>query len=157
MTGKEKYAHLLRDRSRAVVFIVLLCMFLCSCGIYDIDAALQPPYDLYMTQEDLYFTGDDEPLLEGYNLWYKENSGDIYKLCEYDGMLTTPTIDKTGESTSIYTVDIGLLSPQDSNDSFEEININEPWKKFYFAVSAYGTGMAESGKAGFGLWPDGVQ
>jgi hypothetical protein len=149
---KGKYRHFLLVRSLAAVFFMLLCLFVCSCGIYDIDAALMAPYNLYMTLENLKFYGDDEALLEGYNLWYKESSGVIYKRCEYEGMLTTPTIAKTGEATSLYTVDIGLLSPQDSNYSFKDLGV-----AYYFAVSAYGTGMAESGKAGFGLWPDGAQ
>ncbi|MBN2322633.1 MAG: hypothetical protein JXQ30_02765 [Spirochaetes bacterium] len=149
---KSKKGNLFGKRLLAAVSVILPCMFLCSCGIYDVDEALQAPYNLSMTREILKFYGDDEALLEGYNLWYKESSGVIYLRCEYDGMLTTPTIAKTGEATSLYTVDIGLLSPQDSNYSFKDLG-----GAYYFAVSAYGTGMAESGKAGFGLWPDGVE
>jgi hypothetical protein len=149
---KGKYRHFLLVRSLAAVFFMLLCLFLCSCGLYDIDAALMAPYGLSMTLGNLIFYGDDEALLEGYNLWYKESSGVFYTRCEYEGMLPTPTIAKTGEATSLYTVDIGLLSPQDSKDSFKDLGIS-----YYFAVSAYGTGMAESGKAEFGLWPYGAQ
>ena len=154
--ANKKTGLLVRCRLLAAAVTALLYLSLCSCGIYDIDDALQAPTGLYMTLENLNFTGEDEALLEGYNLWYRESAGDIYKRCEYSGLLTTPTIVKTGEATSLYTVGIELLSPQDSNDSFADI-YTESGTMFYFAVSSYGTGMAESGKAGFGYWPSGVE
>ena len=154
--SKMTAGHDVPRRFLTVTALLFLCFSVFSCGIYDIDEALKAPYNLSMTPEELKFYGDDEALLEGYNLWYKESEQDLYKRCERDGLLTSPTVVKTGEATSLYTIDINRLSPQDSSKSFYDINTTDN-TEFYFAVSSYGTGMAESGKAAFGLWPSGAQ
>ena len=133
--------------------------FFLSCGIYTIDKALKAPYNVHQDTLKLYFTGDDEAGLLGYNIWYKVDTLDLYKRCDIDfdgdsdGDFRVPTIDKNGASTFEYSVDVGDLYPQDlAGGSF--LNIYDEYNtKFYFAVSAYGTGVAESGKAEFEIWP----
>jgi hypothetical protein len=142
----------LRCTAASALFALLLAA-VAACGIYDVDDALMAPYNGYMTPETLNFTGDDEPLLDGYNLWYRIEPDEPYQRCWYNNELHTPTIDKTGKATDQYTVAISLLSPQDSNYSFVELHDKEG-TYFYFAVSSYGSGIAESGKLDFGRWPD---
>ena len=145
--------------SRSILLPGILILLTTGCGIYAIDAALLPPYNLSNTTDSLSFYGDDEALLpsqelKGYNLWYKEDAGDFYKRCNYNDAPKTPTIDKEIGATVIYTVYLQDLYPQDDNRSFSEINGDDNLKKCYFAVSAYGTGIEESGKAAFPRWPD---
>ncbi|HUT65275.1 MAG TPA: hypothetical protein VMZ05_03895 [Spirochaetota bacterium] len=140
--------------SMSILLPGILILFTTGCGIYAIDAALMAPYNLTNTTDSLSFYGDDEALLQGYNVWYKEETGYFYKRCYYYNELNTPTIDKEIGATVIYTVDLQDLYPQEDKKSFYEINYNDKLKKFYFAVSAYGTGIAESGKAAFPRWPD---
>ena len=138
--------------SMSILLPGILIFFASGCGIYEIDTALMAPYNLSNTTDTLTFYGDDEPLLDGYNLWYKEESGTFYLRCYYYEMLNTPTIDKELGEAVQYTVDLKNLYPQDDDRSFYDINFEEG-KKFYFAVSAYGIGIAESGKAAFLRWP----
>lgn len=133
------------------VVLMLSFLLVSGCGIYAFDLALMAPYNLSIGLDELTFYGDDEELLDGYNLWYKEGPLDTYERCYYDTELNTPTILKKGGAADQYTVNMTLLSPL-GDKSFSEIHFNEG-STFYFAVSAYGTGIAESGKAGFGLWP----
>ena len=139
--------------SRSILLPGILILLTTGCGIYAIDAALLPPYNLSNTTDSLSFYGDDEALLQGYNVWYKEETGDFYMRCYYYNELNTPTIDKEIGATVIYTVDLHYLFPQDDNRSFYDLYSDDS-KKFYFAVSAYGTGIEESGKAAFPRWPD---
>jgi len=139
--------------SMSILLPGILVLFTTGCGIYAIDAALMPPHSLSYTTDSLTFYGDDEALLQGYNLWYKDETGYYYTRCYYYDELKTPTIDKEIGATVKYTVDLDFLSPQDDGRSFYEINYNDS-KKFYFAVSACGTGIEESGKAAFLRWPD---
>ena len=134
--------------------VCLILIFLWGCGIYAIDKALKAPYNLNPPELALIFTGDNEDGLLGYNIWYKINEYEFYKRCYYKSAISTPTptITKTGEPIQEYTVSLNDLWPQDSSQNFVEINDTEG-TKFYFAVSAYGTGVAESGKAEFGQWP----
>lgn len=134
------------------VVLMLSFLLVSGCGIYAFDLALMAPYNLSIGLDELTFYGDDEELLDGYNLWYKEGPLDTYERCYYDTKLNTPTILKKGGAADQYTVDMKLLSPL-GGDSFREIYDDDNETTFYFAVSAYGTGIAESGKAGFGLWP----
>ena len=139
--------------SMSILLPGILILFTTGCGIYAIDAALLPPYNLSNTIDSLTFYGDDEALLQGYNVWYKEETGNFYIRCYYNDALNTPTINKEIGATVIYTVDLNYLKPQDDGRSFYDINYIDS-KKFYFAVSAYGTGIGESGKAAFPLWPN---
>ena len=137
----------------------ILVLSTTGCGLYAIDSALLPPYNLSNTADSLTFYGDDEPLddealLLGYNLWYKEETGYFYTKCNYNDAPKTPTIDKEAGATVKYTVYLSDLYPQDDDSSFYDINDDNDSKKFYFAVSAYGTGIEESGKAAFPRWPD---
>ena len=139
----------------AAFSVCIILTFLLSCGLYAINIALKAPYNQYISDLDLKFTGDNEDNLEGYNLWYKKKEHELYKRFYYKGGLSTPTptIPKKTGQTEHYTVITDDYAPQDSIDSFNEISTNEG-TKFYFAVSAYGTGAAESGKVEFGIWPN---
>ena len=139
--------------------LFLLLSSLSSCGIYAIDKALKAPYSPHMDTLKLYFTADDEANLLGYNIWYKVNAGDLYKRCDIDydsdgdGDFRVPTIDKNGSGTMVYQVDVDDLYPQDlPGGSFLKI-YEDNGTQFYFAVSSYGIGIAESGKTEFGRWP----
>jgi hypothetical protein len=148
VSGREKQLQSYRKSGFGIPVVLMLSFLLVSgCGIYAFDEALMAPYNLSMGLEELTFYGDDEEFLEGYNLWYKESLLDTYQRCWYDAELNTPTIPKKGGATEEYIVDMTLLSPL-GGKSFSEIG-----SSFYFAVSAYGEGIAESGKAEFGLWP----
>ena len=149
MRGKRTHALLYI----CIILSGIITICLTGCGIYAIDTALLAPYNLSNTTDSLMFYGDDEPLLLGYNLWYKEDTGDFYVRCYYYGELKTPTIDRQAGATVQYTVDLHFLYPQDDGRSFYEI-YDQDSRKFYFAVSAYGTGIEESGKAAFPLWPN---
>ena len=138
--------------SMSILLPGILIFFVSGCGIYEIDTALMAPYNLSNTTDTLTFYGDDEPLLDGYNLWYKEESDTFYLRCYYYDVLETPTIDKELGEAVQYTVDLHNLYPQVDDRSFYDINFEDD-KKFYFAVSAYGTGIAESGKVAFPRWP----
>ena len=132
--------------------VCLILIFLWGCGIYAIDTALKAPYNLNPPDLALIFTGDNEDGLLGYNIWYKVNEYEFYQRCYYNKEMSTPTITKTGEPIKKYTVSLFELSPA-SIKNFVDINRTEG-TTFYFAVSAYGTGVAESGKAEFGRWPN---
>ena len=145
---------MMRVISMKVLLPGVLLLFISGCGLYTIDAALKAPYNLSFTQETLTFYGDDEALLLGYNLWYKEDAEDFFMKCYYNDALTTPTIDKEAGATVMYTVDLKVLEPQDENKSFYEIHSSDNSRTFYFAVSAYGTAIEESGRAAFPKWPN---
>jgi hypothetical protein len=153
VSGREKQLQSYRKSGFVIPVVLILSFLLVSgCGIYTIDEALKAPYNLSIGLDELTFYGDDdEELLDGYNLWYKENFLDTYERCWYNEELNTPTIPKEWGVGDKYTVDMMLLSPL-GDESFSDIHDNKG-STFYFAVSAYGTGIAESGKAGFGLWP----
>jgi hypothetical protein len=148
---REQRPNLKRCSLVLSTLLALSILLISGCGIYAIDEALKAPYNLSQGLLELTFYGDDEDHLTGYNLWYKESEYDFYQRCYYDTELNTPTIPKKGGSTEEYTVTITLLSPL-GGKSFSEIHSDEG-SSFYFAVSAYGVGIAESGKAEFGLWP----
>jgi hypothetical protein len=138
----------------AVAFLTLA--FFWSCGIYAIDKALKAPYGLNISDLDLVFWGDNEDDLQGYNLWYKKNEYELYKRCvSKDGSTPTPTIPKKAGLTEKYTIITNDYTPQDSTESFNDLNKNENMT-FYFAVSSYpylDRNVVESGKAEFGRWP----
>jgi hypothetical protein len=139
--------------SMSILLPGILILFTTGCGIYAIDTALLPPHSLSYTTDSLSFYGDDEALLQGYNVWYKGETDVFYTRCNYNNAPKTPTIDKEPGVTVKYTVYLSDLYPQDDDSSFYDLNRDES-KKFYFAVSAYGTGIEESGKAAYPRWPD---
>jgi hypothetical protein len=136
--------------------VCLILGLLSSCGIYAIDRALKAPYGPSISDIYLKFYGDNEDDLQGYNLWYKKEANDLYKRFSLkDGSIPTPTIIKKAGQTEQYTISTDDYSPQDSNQSFKEIN-DLNGTKFYFAVSSYpylDRNIAESGKTEFGIWP----
>jgi hypothetical protein len=141
----------------ATLAICLILGLLSSCGIYAIDRVLKAPYGLSISDIYLVFWGENEDDLQGYNLWYKKKENELYKRCVLKGGVSTPTptIPKKTGQTEKYTVSTEDYSPQDSVESFKDINTNEG-TTFYFAVSSYpylDRNIAESGKAEFGLWP----
>ncbi len=147
-----------------------LPFILCGCGIYTIEEALRPPFDLHMSDIKLYLSGyNTEEYFSGYVIWYKEIDDTFYYNCIYKDINAYPTIprlenmeagwveyyDYTSDVDNPrieYVIEIENLKPISPDKTF--IELKGEGKKFYFAVSAYGENGAESGKAEFGRWPD---
>ncbi len=143
-----------------LLIFALSMLFSNGCGIYTTENVLNPPYSISITEDYLSFYGDNqEDSFIGYNIWYKENSSDTYKLCYYKYNSNTyikPTLPKdmvdfNGDSANI--VYFSDLFPQESDKSFLYLSTYES-KKYYFAISSYGINGEESEKVEFGLWPN---
>lgn len=152
-----------------------------SCGIYTTTAPLNPPFAQSMDSANLYFAGYNgqnvQPVPEdwfaGYNLYYKREINDYYKVCAYKQAIPYPTIpeqvvidgdtnyiyfeDKTSEDPPRieFTINIENLYPQeDFSRSFYELHEDEQDRpQFFFAVSAVGDEDEESERIEFGAWP----
>ncbi len=166
---------------RALAGSIAVCaVLLMGCGIYTVKEALNPPFGISMSSSQLKFTGDNKAEFEstvpvpfngtGYTLWFKEKEGDPYRVAQYDGVLSRPTIpiseippvalppgvtDDNGDPIVEYTVDIGFMEHPDSNKSF--LDLKDEGKIFFFAVSAMSKdedGLPlESERVEFGQWP----
>jgi len=143
------------------IFVVMASFTLITCGIYTLEGTLNAPYSISIDTSSISFYGDNnESYFIGYNIWYKEAENAYYLLAYYikNGEKNIkPTIKKdianyNGSSPNV--ISLSDLYPQDSDDSFYEINNNDPNKKFYFAVSAYGEDGEESEKIEFPIWPN---
>jgi hypothetical protein len=139
---------------------ILLCTLLSigSCGIYTTRRPLNPPFALTLGTDSLAFSGfNTEPYCLGYIIWYKEAQDDYYKSCAYPtpSNFPRPTLPRTSATqVEDYAVDLNFLFPDDEVKSFDELNTNDPKRKFYFAVSAYGEEGEESERVEFGIWPN---
>ena len=140
----------------AITLVTLLAIG--SCGIYTIRRPLNPPYALTLGSDSLFFSGfNTEPYCLGYIIWYKETEDGFYRVCAYQNSsnFPYPTLPRTS-STQVqnYTVSLKVLFPDDNVKSFFELNADDPQKKYYFAVSAYGEDGEASARETFGIWPN---
>jgi hypothetical protein len=136
-----------------------------GCGIYTVEVALNPPFGISMSSVQLKFRGENaEPEFSGYILWFKEREEDPFRVVQYNGDLTRPTIPvvpfealpgitlvSVGAGIVEYTVDIAYMEHPDSNKSF--LDLKDEGGVFFFGVSTAGTGGLESEKVEFGQWP----
>lgn len=149
MTGTAKPS----SRAYSAVLATLVLGLLGGCGIYVVTEAPQAPYNTSLSQITLKFHGEnDEPYFRGYNLWYRFNENEPYKLCDYvmNTRLQMPTLEEAPPVDSDFEVSIADLETFEGK-SFEDID--EP--SVYFAVSAYGIidgSDTESEKISFGVW-----
>jgi hypothetical protein len=133
----------------------LSSLFIHQCGIYTETAPLNPPFSLSVDAENLKFSGlNDEDYFIGYNIYYKENPEDFYKVCDNDLVENYPTIPaSSSDAVNPYTVNANEIFPQESVRSFYDLYYNFDGPVFYFAVSAVGDEDQESERIEFGAWP----
>ncbi len=148
------------NNSSKIIFAILslTSLLLAGCGIYTVNTVLNSPFNISITGEYLSFYGNNqEESFIGYNIWYKENESDIYKLCYYKtggNYYIKPTLPKSivnysGKNSNI--IYFNNLYPQELDLSFYDLS--QEGKSFYFAISAYGLNGEESEKVEYGIWP----
>jgi hypothetical protein len=156
-----------------------------------VNIALNEPFSQSLTALDIKFSvynpevydppkyplPDDNHVIDGYMIWYKERMGDEYlRSVDYEGESSYPTLPRLedmvlewppekwplyedkrltdpGNPRIEYTIPIDDLFHPDEKKSFKELHDSNYSLIFFFAVSARGRGGEESQKIEIGQWP----
>ena len=126
-----------------------------GCGIYTTTGPLNPPFSQSVDSTYLKFSGNNnEEYFVGYNIYYKEQTNDYYKVCDKVSNDQFPTVAASPSSETVeYNIDMNELRPQGETRSFYDLYYSFEVDAFLFAVSAVGEEDQESERIEFGAWP----